>query len=66
LIRCARARALLNGRDFIIPDDIKELAVPCLRHRISLSAESELEGLNDQRAIEMLVAKTEAPRGESN
>ena len=42
LIRCARALALLEGRSFVIPDDISALAVPALAHRITLSAESEL------------------------
>jgi MoxR-like ATPase len=46
----------------VIPDDIKALAVPVLMHRITLSAESELEGLNEIRAVENLVSKTEAPR----
>ncbi|MDR0314011.1 MAG: MoxR family ATPase [Treponema sp.] len=65
LIRAARGRALLHGRDFIIPDDIKALAAPCLRHRITVSAESELEGLDEAKAIDMLTAKIEAPRGDS-
>ena len=64
LIRCARGRALLQGRDFIIPDDIKALAVPALRHRITLSAESELEGLDEAKAVSSLAAKVEAPRGD--
>ena len=62
LIRCARGRALLEGRDYVIPDDIKALAVPVLIHRISLSAESELEGLDEVRAVETLVSKVQAPR----
>jgi MoxR-like ATPase len=63
LIRCARARALLEGRSFVLPDDIKALAAPVLIHRLTLSAESELEGLNEGRIIESLLARTEAPRG---
>jgi MoxR-like ATPase len=62
LIRCARARALLDGRDFVLPDDIKALAAPVLAHRLTLSAESELEGLNEVRIVESLIAGTEAPR----
>ncbi|MDR3302517.1 MAG: MoxR family ATPase [Spirochaetaceae bacterium] len=62
LIRAARALALLEGRDFVIPDDIKSLAIPALSHRLTLSAESELEGLNADRIIEKIIAKTEAPR----
>ena len=64
LIRCARGRALLEGRDFIIPDDIKILAVPALRHRITISAESELEGLDEARAVQNLCAAIQAPRVE--
>jgi MoxR-like ATPase len=62
LVRCARGRALLEHRDFVIPDDIKALAVPVLMHRIRLQAERELEGLDEIRVIENLVSKTEAPR----
>jgi MoxR-like ATPase len=62
LARCARARALLAGRDFAIPDDIQTLAVPVLAHRITLSAESEFEGLNEERIIRDLVSRIEAPR----
>ena len=63
LIRCARARAVLSGRDFTLPDDVKALAVPVLSHRLTLSAESELEGTSGRRIIEIILAKTEAPRG---
>ena len=63
LIRCARARALLSGRDFVLPDDIKALAAVVLAHRLTLSAESELEGLSAYRIIENLLSKTEVPRG---
>jgi MoxR-like ATPase len=62
LIRCARARALLEGRDFVLPDDIKALAAPVLAHRLTLSAESELEGLGEGQIIKDLAEKTGAPR----
>ena len=65
LVRCARGRALLQRRDFVIPDDVKAMAVPVLIHRISLSAESDLEGLNEVRAVEALVSRVEAPRGDT-
>jgi MoxR-like ATPase len=65
LIRCARGRALLQGRDFIIPDDIKALAIPALRHRITVSAESELEGLDEARALSNLISRIEVPRGDA-
>ena len=62
LIRCARGRALLQRRNFVIPDDIKALAVPVLIHRINLSAESDLEGLNEERAVQTLISRVQAPR----
>jgi MoxR-like ATPase len=62
LIRCARARALLADRDFIIPDDIKALAVPVLAHRLTLSAEGELEGLTESSILEKILSTVEAPR----
>jgi MoxR-like ATPase len=62
LVRCARVRALMEGRDFVIPDDVNSLAVPVLAHRLSLSAESELEGIGERRIVEDILAKTEAPR----
>ncbi|MDR1443597.1 MAG: MoxR family ATPase [Treponema sp.] len=65
LVRCARARAFLEGRDFVIPDDVNVLAVPVLAHRITLSAESELEGLGERKIIENILAHTPAPRGDT-
>jgi MoxR-like ATPase len=62
LVRCARARALMEGRDFIIPDDIKALAIPVLAHRLTLSAEGELEGLSEINIVESILAAVEAPR----
>jgi MoxR-like ATPase len=63
LVRCARAKAFLEGRDFVIPDDVGALAVPALAHRITLSAESELEGLGERKIIENILARIPAPRG---
>jgi MoxR-like ATPase len=63
LVRCARGRALLEGRGFVIPDDINALALPVLAHRITLSAESELEGIGERRIIEDILARVPAPRG---
>ncbi|MDR3248941.1 MAG: MoxR family ATPase [Treponema sp.] len=65
LVRCARAKALLEGRNFAIPDDISALAVPVLAHRITLSAESELEGMGERRIIENILSRIPAPRGEA-
>ncbi|GAB2869183.1 MoxR family ATPase [Pseudoduganella ginsengisoli] len=62
LVRLARAMALLAGRDFVTPDDIKQAALPVLRHRIAISPESELDGLNADQLLDALVQQTAAPR----
>ncbi|MFZ1342843.1 AAA family ATPase [Thiothrix eikelboomii] len=62
LIRAARAQALLEGRDFVHPDDIKQIALPVLRHRVSLAPEMELEGYNTDHVLKAVLEKTEAPR----
>ena len=62
LIRVAKAAALLAGRSFVTPDDIKSMAVPCLTHRISLTPELEIEGKTKKQVLENLLDKTEAPR----
>jgi MoxR-like ATPase len=61
-VRCAKTNALFEGRGFVIPDDIKVAANSVLSHRITLSAESELEGLSEDKVIEKILKKTEAPR----
>lgn len=62
LVRAARAHALLEGRDFVHPDDIKQIALPVLRHRVSLAPEMELEGYNTDHVLNAVLEKTEAPR----
>lgn len=62
LIRSARAKALLAGRDFVTPDDIKAVALPALRHRVSLAPELEIEGHNTDDILASLLEKVEAPR----
>lgn len=62
LIRCARAYAFIQGRDFVMPDDIKHIALAVLRHRIVLSPEMELEGMDTDRVINALLETVDAPR----
>src|SRR5688572_19798556 len=52
LVQAARARALASGRPFVIPDDIKTLAVPVLAHRLVLTPEAEMEGVLRETIIE--------------
>jgi len=61
LVRCARASALLDGRDFVLPDDIKGTAIAVLSHRVTLAAESELEGWREEDVIGRILASVEAP-----
>jgi MoxR-like ATPase len=58
----ARARAALDGRDYVIPDDVKVLAVPTLRHRLLLSPAAEIEGRKVDQVLKSLVEQVAAPR----
>ncbi len=62
LASAARARALLDGRDYTIPDDVKALAPAALRHRIIVSASAEMEGRTAEEAVAAVIARIEAPR----
>jgi MoxR-like ATPase len=62
LASAARAYAALLGRDFVIPDDVKMLALPVLRHRVTLSASAEIEGLSADRVVSEILDRTAAPR----
>jgi MoxR-like ATPase len=62
IVRAARAAALLDGRDFVTPDDVKRMALPALRHRIMPSPELELEGRDTDAILKGLLEKIEAPR----
>jgi len=62
LLRVAKAHALMQGRHFVLPDDIKAMAVSVLRHRIRLTAELEIEGINASQVINELLQNVEAPR----
>ncbi len=62
LTRVARAIALLNQRDFVTPDDIKRMALPCLRHRITPSPELEIEGHSTDSILKSLLEQIDAPR----
>ena len=62
LASASRAYAALLGRDFVIPDDVKMLALPVLRHRVILSASAEIEGLSADRVVSEILDRTAAPR----
>ncbi len=62
LVRAARANAVLEGRHFVTPDDVKQLAKPVLRHRIHLTPDLEIEGTTPDRVLDELLDAVDAPR----
>jgi len=62
LLLVAKAYAAREGRDFVIPDDVKEAAVPALRHRLTLRPEAELEGFDTDRVVQDVLAAVQVPK----
>ena len=62
ILNASKAFALLQGRDYIIPDDIKYIAVPVLQHRLILSAETEMEGRSATTIAKLIIEKIEVPK----
>jgi len=62
LMLSAKARAVLSGREFVTPDDVKSMALPVLRHRLTLRPEVEVEGRTADDCIRQLLLKIEVPR----
>jgi MoxR-like ATPase len=62
LMRSARTLAAFNGRDFAIPDDVVDIALPALRHRVQLTAEAEIEGRTTDEELNALIRRIEVPR----
>jgi MoxR-like ATPase len=62
LLIAARAWALLGGRDFVTPDDIKDLAVPVLAHRLILQADAQVDGVGEADVLNGLLSRVEVPK----
>ncbi len=62
IARASRACAALDGRDYVIPDDIKRIALPALRHRLVLSPAAEIEGIRAGDVVQQLLEQVKAPR----
>ena len=62
LLLVAKATAAREGRDFVVPDDVKDAAVPVLRHRLVLRPEAELEGLDTDRVVSEVLGATAVPK----
>jgi len=63
LLKLSQAAALLDGRDYVIPDDAKTLATAVLRHRVVVAPELELEGVTADTALRTVIERVEVPRG---
>ncbi len=62
LLLASKAAAAVRGREFVIPDDVKEMATPTLRHRVILQPEAEIDGMSPDAAVSAVVASVQVPR----
>ncbi|HAA42800.1 MAG TPA: magnesium chelatase, partial [Ruminiclostridium sp.] len=62
LLLTSKTYAAMQGRGYVIPEDIKELALPVLRHRILLKPEAGIDGMNNDDVIKSILSKIEVPR----
>lgn len=62
ILRSSKANAAIMGRDFVTPEDIIEMAIPVIRHRIILTPEKEMEGITTDELINDIISKIEVPR----
>ena len=62
LLLCSKALAAIRGRDFVTPDDIRDIAPPVLRHRLALRAEAELDGATTDAVVSDILKTVEVPR----
>jgi MoxR-like ATPase len=62
VLKASKAIAVINGREFVTPDDVKKVLPSVLRHRIILTPEKEMEGSTPDEVIEMIIKKIEVPR----
>ena len=61
LVRAARARAFLDGRDYATPHDVKRVAMDVLRHRVVVTYEAEADGVRPEAVVEAVLASVETP-----
>ena len=61
-MQMAKAYAAMDGRDYLLPDDVKTAAVPVLRHRLVLKPEADMEGLTSDQVIADVLGAVEVPR----
>jgi len=59
---CSKALAAIRGREFVTPDDVRDVSLPVLRHRLTLRAEAELDGVTPDAVITDILGSAEVPR----
>ena len=62
LMNASKTRAAMNGRDYVIPEDVRRLSVETLNHRLMLKPEAELEGLTVERVVTKILGEVDCPR----
>ena len=62
LLRAAKARALVRGNSYVTPDDVRDIVLPVLRHRVRLTPEAEIEGLTPDACLDSLTKRVAVPR----
>ncbi len=62
LLRCARANALMRGMGWVVPEDVKSLSIPVLRHRVALAPEIEIQGMDVDGVLQGIIDSVDAPR----
>ena len=62
IYKCARVLALLNGRDFVIPDDVKQLVLPTTEHRIRVKPEAEMDEVTPRMVLERVLERVPVPK----
>jgi MoxR-like ATPase len=62
LLLCSKALAAIRGREFVTPDDVRDVSLPVLRHRLTLRAEAELDGVTPDAVITDILGSAEVPR----
>jgi MoxR-like ATPase len=62
LLRAAKANAALEGRDYVLPEDVQEMLLPTLRHRVQIDPSAEVEGLNPDQALGRTLESVAVPR----
>jgi len=62
LLRAAKAIALVRGKSYVTPDEVRDVLFPVLRHRVRLTPEAEIEGLTADACLESLAKRVAVPR----